>query len=120
MICQVYYEAKEIALNNGEMFHIAAYTDKGTIGTNNRKRFTSKYRKHYSNGNTIAYDLHAEVDLVLRCQTVPRKITVVRFRADGNPTMAKPCIHCQNFLRHFGVQKVKFTNWEGMWEEMKL
>ncbi len=34
--------------------------------------------------------------------------------------MAKPCVHCQNFLRLKGVKKVKYTNWNGEWEFMDL
>jgi hypothetical protein len=45
---------------------------------------------------------------------------VVRFFKDGTPTMAKPCIHCQNFLRMKGVETVRYTNWDGQWEEMRL
>ncbi len=115
----MYYEAREIALNNGNEFHLAAFTNRGKIGTN-RPKLTAKFYKRYKGNSTPYHELHAEVDLVLRHGPPPEKIHVVRFLNDGTPTMAKPCIHCQHFLRHAGVKKVRYTNWEGEWEEMKL
>jgi len=56
----------------------------------------------------------------LKLDYVPEKISVVRFLKDGTATMAKPCIHCQHFLKHVGVKKVRYTNWFGVWEEMSL
>jgi deoxycytidylate deaminase len=115
----VYYEARKRALNNGSEFHLAAFTNKGVIGTNSNK-CTAKFRKRYKNSPEVHHDIHAEVDLVLRCNEIPSKIRVMRFMKDGTRTMARPCIHCQHFLKHAGVKTVMFTNWEGKWEEMKL
>lgn len=116
----MYYEAKERALKNGEEFHLAAYTKCGKIGTNSLHRKTAKFKKRYSNSRQTFHEIHAEVDLVIHSKVVPKKINVVRFLHDGTPTMAKPCIHCQNFLRIRGVSTVRYTNWEGEWETMYL
>ena len=118
-VCQVYYEAKKRALENGGNFHLAAYANTGEIGTNGNRK-TAKFRRRYSKCGYFCYEVHAEVDLIIRCRQVPQKINVMRFTNSGDRTMAKPCVHCQNFLRHVGVKRVRFTNWEGRWEEMKL
>jgi hypothetical protein len=117
----VYYEARKRALNNGDLFHLAAFArGNSEIGVNNQNRLTAKFRKRYKGTREVYHEIHAEVDLIRRLKKVPEKIHVVRFFSDGTPTMAKPCIHCQNFLRMKGVKIVRFTNWDGQWEEMKL
>lgn len=118
-MCQVYYEARSRALNNGTDFHLAAFTSRGEIGVNTLKG-SARFRRRYPNSRGFHHERHAEVALLISCRVVPRKISVVRFTKDGRPTMAMPCVHCQNFLRHAGVKRVRFTNWEGAWEEMKL
>jgi len=117
----VYYDAREMALSNGNEFHLAAWTNRGVIGIN-RPKLTAKFRKRYPNSKVTHHEIHAEVDLVLNLRhgPPPEKIHVVRFLKDGTLTMARPCIHCQNFLRHAGVRRVRYTNWDGQWEEMKL
>jgi len=119
-LCPVYYEAKSRALQNGGVFHLAAYTRDGKIGVNRLSRNTAKFRKRYSNSRETCHEIHAEVDLVIHSKVIPERINVIRFFKDGTPTMAKPCIHCQNFLRMKGVKRVRYTNWDGDWEEMKL
>ena len=47
-------------------------------------------------------------------------INVVRFTNRGQPTMAKPCVWCQDYMRKKGVRRVKYTNWNGEWEKMRL
>ena len=120
-LCLVYYEAKNRALNNNEIFHVAAYVNKkGTIGVNSERRKTAKFRKRYANSPDTHYGIHAEVDLILKLQDIPERIHVMRCFKDGTLTMAKPCVHCQNFLRIKGVKAVRYTNWDGDWETMKL
>lgn len=109
-------------MKSGGLFHLAAYIkgDKTKIGVNRHGRNTAKYRRRYKNSRDTYHEVHAEVDLILKLKEVPDKIHVVRFIKDGTPTMAKPCIHCQNFLRIKGVKAVRYTNWKGEWEEMWL
>ena len=116
----MYYEARERALSNGADFHLAAYTKRGTIGVNSHLKNTAKYTKRYKNSKDTYHERHAEVDLILRSKGEHERIYVARFLKDGTPTMARPCIHCQNFLRHSGVKVVRYTNWDGNWEELKL
>jgi hypothetical protein len=118
----VYYKVFQLAQCNDHVFKVAAFVDKKSdvIGINNRGKMTSQYRRIYKNSDHFCHDKHAEVDLILKLRYVPRQIRVVRFLADGTFTMAKPCIHCQNFLRIKGVKEVRYTTWEGTWETMKL
>ena len=118
----MYYEARDLALKSGGLFHLAAFTreNKGKFGINRHGRNTAKFRRRYKNSRDTFHEVHAEVDLILQLKEVPAKICVVRFLKDGTPTMAKPCVHCQNFLRHKGVKAVRYTNWDGDWEEMRL
>jgi len=117
----VYYKAKDIALKNSFDFHLAAFVNKkGPFGVNNRNKNSSKFVKRYRDTRNTYHEIHAEADLILKLDYVPEKISVVRFLKDGTTTMAKPCIHCQHFLKHVGVKKVRYTNWFGIWEEMTL
>lgn len=118
----MYYKAREAALKNGGPFHIAAFTRsrKGLIGVNNERRLTSQFTKRYPNSDRTYHEIHAEVALLLRLREVPESIQVVRFFKDGTPTMARPCVHCQNFLRLKGVKRIRYTNWQGEWEWLTL
>jgi len=118
----VYYEAFKAAQSSDHVFKLAAFADKrsGIFGINNRGKMTARFRRRYKNSDACCYDRHAEVDLILKLKYIPKKITVVRFLATGQFTMAKPCIHCQNFLRISGVKEVRYTTWSGEWETMKL
>lgn len=117
----MYYTAREAAMKNRHIFHLAAFTRKkgGPIGVN-QQRCTSKFRKRYKDSSEFHYERHAEVDLILKMRVVPDRIFVMRFLETGVTTMARPCVHCQNFLKHKGVKSVRYTNWDGEWEEMKL
>lgn len=116
----MYYEARSRALSNGQQCHLAAFTRSGLIGTNTDEKATAKFLRRYEDNGKTIQTIHAEVALVLKMRQAPPKINVVRFLKNGTVTMAKPCIHCQNFLRHRGVKLVRYTNWDGEWEEMKL
>jgi len=120
----VYYpsRAREIAMNNEQPFHLAAWTKVGSsyvFGTNS-DRCSTKFARKYRDGTT-GYHLHAEMAL-LNSQKAGEvdAIHVIRFKKDGSVTMAKPCIHCQKFLRQYGVKKVYYTNWKGHWDFIKL
>ncbi len=118
----MYYDAiRRAAMGNGEIFHVAAFADKrGLVCVNTNRRRTAKFRKQYANSDCFHHEIHAEVALLLRLRTTPERISVVRFSKDGRATMAQPCVHCQHFLRCRGVRRVRFTNWQGEWETMRL
>ena len=118
----LYYELLNAALNNRHPFHVVAWADKKstTRGVCSWKQ-TSKYKKWYKGWQGSCHERHAEVDLLLKLgKKAPRKIYVTRFKSNGDMTMARPCIHCQNFMRQRGVEVVKYTNWDGAWEELQL
>lgn len=118
----MYYDAiRRAAIGNGELFHVAAFAHKrGPIGVNTNRRSSARFRKQYENSDLFHHEVHAEVALLLRLREVPSQISVVRFYSSGEATMAQPCVHCQNFLRQRGVKRVRYTNWRGEWETMRL
>ena len=120
----MYYltKAKEIALNNSHDYHLAAWAKKGSsviFGTNS-DRSSAKFKRVHPDG-TEGFHLHAEMDLIR--QFKPGEVSemrVIRFSKNGTPTMSKPCLYCQKFLRKHGVKKVHYTEWDGSWETMRL
>ncbi len=118
----MYYKAKEEALGNNHTYHLAAYAKVGSsykIGVNSSKK-SARFKRKYKDG-TFGYHLHAEMDLIRKCkESYPRVIHVIRYLKNGTATMAKPCVHCQKFLKEHGIRKVYYTNWQGEWEVMKL
>lgn len=120
----MYYpiKAQEIALNNNQPFHIAAWFKSGaalTFGVNS-ERCSKKFMRRYRDG-TVRYHLHAEMDLLIKMGSqIADEIYVIRFRKNGEISMAKPCKYCQKYLRRYGVKRVRYTNWEGQWERMTL
>ena len=118
----MYYKARELALNNNHDFHLVAYGKVGgsyRLGTNSDKK-SARFKRKYRDGS-YGYHLHAEMDLIRQCpEGSLRVIHVIRFRKNGDITMAKPCVHCQKFLKEHGIIKVHYTNWDGEWEVMKL
>ena len=72
----------------------------------NPKRGTSTHKKQ----------LCAEVSAILRALSIVSKrrihhctVYVTRRRRDGSYGMAKPCSHCQTFLRENGIKKAFYT-----------
>lgn len=121
---KVYYpiELKDKALNNSHIFHLTAWAKigKSYVYGVNSDRCSTRFARRYADGN-MGYHLHAEMDLLKKIKgTNITEINVVRFSKRGVPTMAKPCKHCQRFLKENGVRKVHYTNWNGEWETMKL
>lgn len=58
--------------------------------------------------------LHAEVQALLRCKDKkPFLISVERYNNDGNMALAKPCLVCQEAIKAYDVQFVKYTTDSG-------
>jgi hypothetical protein len=120
----VYYPpiVKQIAMNNNQPFHLAAWTRIGTswITGTNSGRCSSKFRRVHPDG-TLGFHLHAEMDLIRKFEPgTLREISVARFTKDGNITMSMPCKYCKQFLREHGVKKVRYTDWNGEWSILDL
>ena len=74
--------------------------------------------RQYKDG-TWASHMHAEMN-VLRFAKPGDEIEVMRFTACGkHMTMARPCPLCEAEIRKAGIKRVRYTNWEGEWEELK-
>jgi tRNA(Arg) A34 adenosine deaminase TadA len=118
----VYYEAKSLAVSNGRTYHLAAILRRNgrvvRIGENTDKTHP-RFKRQYSDGSFGSH-MHAEMN-VLRFAEPGDEIEVIRFRkCDHARTMARPCPLCVVHLRKAGIKKVRYTNWNGEWEEMRL
>ena len=118
----MYYRAKKLALNNGRTYHVAAILrrkgDVIKVGENTDKTHP-RFKRQYDDG-TWASHMHAEMN-VLRFAQPGDEIEVMRFSKCGHyMTMAKPCPLCQKELKKAGIKKVKYTNWDGSWEFLKI
>jgi len=118
----VYYRAKNLAVNNGRTYHLAAILRRNgkvvRVGENTSKTHP-RFRRQYADGSWASH-MHAEMN-VLRFAKPGDEIEVMRFNKRGYEfTMAKPCKFCQAELRKSGIKKVKYTNWSGSWEEMRV
>jgi deoxycytidylate deaminase len=64
--------------------------------------------------------MHAEMN-VLRFAQPGDEIEVIRFKKRSyERTMARPCVLCIEALQNAGITKVRYTNWNGEWEELYL
>lgn len=118
----MYYKAKELAINNGRTYHLAAILKRNgrvvRIGENTDKTHP-RFKRQYSDG-TWASHMHAEMN-VLRFAKPGDEIEVIRFKKCSHTwTMAKPCTLCLNKMKDAGIIRVRYTNWEGNWEYMIL
>ena len=118
----MYYRAKELAMSNGRTYHLAAILKRDgrviRIGENTHKTHP-RFKRQYSDG-TWGSHMHAEMN-VLRFARPGDEIEVMRFTKCGkHMTMAKPCPLCEEEIKKSGIKKVKYTNWEGEWEELKI
>jgi deoxycytidylate deaminase len=118
----VYYLARERALNNGRVYHIAAILRRGKhivkIGVNSSKTHP-QFGRVYPDGS-CAYHMHAEMD-ALRFAQPGDTLEVMRFRkSDNEYAIAKPCEFCMKHIIEAGIKKVKYTNDLGEWETMRV
>tara|TARA_B100000131_G_C18097395_1_gene604569 strand:- start:111 stop:467 length:357 start_codon:yes stop_codon:yes gene_type:complete len=116
----VYYRAKELAINNGRTYHVAAILRRRgnviRVGENTDKTHP-RFKRQYEDG-TWASHMHAEMN-VLRFAKPGDEIEVMRFSKCGHDlTMAKPCSLCEEEIKKAGIKKVRYTNWNGEWEEV--
>jgi deoxycytidylate deaminase len=115
----VYYEARFKAINNGRNYHLAAILRRNgkvvRIGENTNKTHP-RFKRQYPDG-TWASHMHAEMN-VLRFARPGDELEVIRFENFSHKrTMAKPCLFCMNEIKKIGIKRVRYTNWNGDWEE---
>jgi len=118
----VYYRAKKLATSNGRTYHLAAILRrKGRVikvGENTDKTHP-RFSRQYDDGSWASH-MHAEMN-VLRFAQPGDEIEVIRFaKRDYEWTMAKPCLLCMAEIRKSGIKKVRYTNWDGEWETIKI
>ena len=118
----MYYRAKELAMSNGRTYHLAAILKRDgrviRVGENTHKTHP-RFKRQYKDG-TWGSHMHAEMN-VLRFARPGDEIEVMRFTKCGkHMTMAKPCPLCEEEIKKSGIKKVKYTNWEGEWEELEV
>lgn len=118
----MYYRAASKALKNNRNYHLAAILIRNgkpiKIGENTDKTHP-KFKRQYDDGQWAAH-MHAEMN-VLRFARPGDELEVLRVTKNGKDfTMAKPCELCQKAIKEFGIKKVRYTNWDGRWEELKL
>lgn len=106
---------------NNKDFHLAAILIRGKsvikIGANSVKT-NPRYGRKYKNGDK-AYCLHAETN-VLRFARPGDHITVMRWGARGELTMAKPCRWCLQYIQRAGIKKVTYSDWNGNFQTFKV
>jgi len=118
----VYYKAKNLAINNGRTYHLAAILKRNgrvvKIGENTDKTHP-RFKRQYSDGSWASH-MHAEMN-VLRFAQPGDEIEVIRFKKHNHRmTMAKPCLLCIKQMKDAGIKSVRYTNWDGLWERMSL
>lgn len=83
-----------------------------SIGKNSYvKSHTMMARLANSVGTPDKIYLHAEIDAILRCQTLKKahKIFVSRTLKSGEYGMAKPCPICQKAIAESGIKIIEHT-----------
>jgi len=118
----VYYRAKELAINNGRTYHLAAILRRNgrvvRIGENTHKTHP-RFKRQYKDG-TWGSHMHAEMN-VLRFAKPGDELEVIRFtKCNHERTMARPCDLCMEEIKKSKIKKVRYTNWDGEWEEFRV
>lgn len=79
----------------------------------------NSHRTHTRAKNTHTGCLHAEMDALIAAKPGD-KLVVFRWTKDSDqPTMAKPCKHCQQQIREAGIKKTYYSDWSGEIRRMK-
>ena len=118
----MYYRARSLALGNGRTYHIAAILRRNgrvvKIGENTNKTHP-RFKRQYEDGSWASH-MHAEMN-VLRFAKPGDELEVMRFKkCDHTFSMAKPCSLCMSEIIRAGIKKIRYTNWNGEWEEIIL
>ena len=116
----MYYRAKELAINNGRTYHLAAILRRNgrvvRIGENTHKTHP-RFKRQYKDG-TWGSHMHAEMN-VLRFAQAGDTLEVMRFHKTGL-AMAKPCHLCMGHIKNSGIKHVRYTTESGTWKEIRI
>lgn len=117
MASKVYEVAKEMALNNGHQFHLAALLWRRgkliRIGINS-DRSNPSFTRFYEDGTSSC--THAEMD-ALEVARPGDYLEVIRWKKNGKIAMAKPCEYCQLRIRRLDIN-VRYTDEHGKWARL--
>ena len=90
-----------------------AYDRKGNLLSIGRNSYTKTHpmQARYAklSGRPNAIYLHAEVSALVRARGKVHKLVVMRYGADGEPVLSKPCPACQLAIKDYGVAVVEHT-----------
>lgn len=118
MANKAYTVAKEMALNNGHDFHLAALLWRRgkliRIGINSDRIDPANIR-YFEDGDN-ACCTHAEMD-ALSVARPGDYLEVMRWKANGKKAMAKPCDYCQMRIRRLDIN-VRYTDEQGKWARL--
>jgi deoxycytidylate deaminase len=115
------------------MFYVAAvqtfylYVLKEVIGKKKNKAYLEEIKKlkNRIQRNELAFALHAEENALIKYKEIetirgrkkisPRKlhIVVIRINSHDEITNSKPCSHCVEVMRNFGIRKVTYSTNDG-------
>jgi hypothetical protein len=118
MANKAYAVAKEMALNNGQEYHLAALLWRRgkllRIGINSNRADPS-HTRYFEDGDS-ACCTHAEMDAL--CVARPGDyLEVMRWKPNGKLAMAKPCEYCQLRIRRLDIN-VRYTDENGNWARL--
>ena len=118
----VYKTAQRKAVANGLTFHVAAILKRNGkvvfVGENTNKTHP-RFKRQYADGSWASH-MHAEMS-ALRFAQPGDELEVIRFsKCNHKWTMAKPCVLCESEIKKSGIKKVRYTNWDGDWEELRI
>jgi len=94
------------------------------VATGQNSYKTDPLQKKWANHPDKIY-LHAEIEALKRASKILEPddfrhtvMQIYRLTKSGDTTMARPCSGCEAAIRHFGLDWVLYTNWEGQWERL--
>lgn len=110
--------------NNKVMASVALLGNSRFVGFNNFKTHPSMLKMCRDSSIESCSCNHAEVSALAK---VPRQcrhkveLYVMRFLANGNVSMAKPCSRCEKYLQENDVdfRNVFYTDWNGEWVSLR-
>lgn len=69
----------------------------------------------------LSKSIHAEVGMLMSCQTVPDTAVVGYLMADGSLGTSKPCLICQKILSEAGVSRALYYDKDTeSWQELRF
>jgi deoxycytidylate deaminase len=83
-----------------------------SVGNNSYvKTHTIQARYAAKAGNPARIYLHAEIDALIKASRkgVPHKIVVIRYKANGEQALARPCDACMLAIKEYGVKIVEYS-----------